>query len=123
MGENLLALLLANRSLVLHQLGQHKAALHDIKRSLESGYPQSSVYKLYSRQASCFSSLGQQEVAAHCLERARAAADLLEGEEREKALSYVREKSLTVSQAGTGTDLCSGRGMMSLTVILSHCAV
>ena len=37
--KNILALLLANRSLVLHQLGHHKAALHDIKRSLEAGYP------------------------------------------------------------------------------------
>ena len=95
--------MLANRSLVLHQLGQHRAALHDIKRSLESGYPQSSVYKLYSRQASCFASLGQQEVAAHCLERARAAADLLVGEEREKALSYIREKSV-VSQTVAGRE-------------------
>ena len=93
--------MLANRSLVLHQVGQHRAALHDIKRSLECGYPQSSAYKLYSRQASCFSSLGQQEVAARCLERARAAADLLAGEEREKALSFLREKSVRVSQAGT----------------------
>ena len=100
-GEPLLALLLANRSLVLHQLGQHRAALHDIKRSLESGYPPSSVYKLYSRQASCFSSLGQQEVALRCQERARAAAELLACEERVKALSYLEEKSLEASQTGT----------------------
>ena len=104
-GDTLLALLLANRSLVLHQLGQHRAALHDMKRSLESGYPQSSAYKLYSRQASCFSSLGQEAVAARCLERARAAADLLPEEEREKALSYIRERSEKVSQTGTGSDL------------------
>ena len=97
-------MLLANRSLVLNQLGHHRAALQDIKRSLECGYPQSSVYKLYSRQASCFSSLGQQEVAAHCLERARSAADLLVGDEREKALSYVREKSVVVSQTLAGTE-------------------
>ena len=93
-------MLLANRSLVLHQLGQHRAALHDLKRSLASGYPQSSVYKLYSRQAWCFSSLGQKEVAAHCLERARAAANLLAGEEREKALDYVREKCVVAGQTG-----------------------
>ena len=61
----------------------------------------SSVYKLYSRQASCFSSLGQQEVAVRCQERARAAAELLAGEERVKALSYLEEKSLEASQTGT----------------------
>ena len=104
-GDTLLALLLANRSLVLHQLGQHRAALADMKRSLESGYPQSSAYKLYSRQASCFSSLGQEAVAGRCLERARAAASLLQGEEKEKALSYIRERSETVSQTGSGSDL------------------
>ena len=88
---------MANRSVVLHQLGHHRAALQDIKRSLEAGYPQSSLYKLYSRQASCFSSLGQQEVAARCLERAREAAGLLAGPERERALRYLGERAGTVA--------------------------
>ena len=91
--SNILPLLLANRSLVLYQLGHHKPALQDIRRSLEAGYPESTVYKLYTRQASIFSCLGQNEVAERCLERARAAAGLLEGGEREVAERMVRDKA------------------------------
>ena len=91
--SNLLPLLLANRSLVLHQLGHHKPALLDIRRSLEAGYPERSVYKLYTRQASIFSSLGQREVVERCLERARDKASLLEEGEREVAERIIRDKA------------------------------
>ena len=51
------------------------------------------VYKLYIRQASCFSRLGQMEVADRCLSKAREAAGLLSGEERELAERFIAEKS------------------------------
>ena len=91
--SNLLPLLLANRSLVLHRLGHHTAALQDIRRSLEAGYPERSVYKLYTRQSSCFSALGKHEVAERCLERATAAACLLAGQERHLAEKFIKEKA------------------------------
>lgn len=40
-------------------------------------------------------------MAVRCLERARGAAELLQGEEREKALRYLGQKSGVLSQAGT----------------------
>ena len=98
------ALLLANRSLVLHQLGHDRAALHDIRRSLDAGYPLHSQYKLFLRQASCFSSLGQHQVAERCVERARTAAGQLQGEERDKAITFISQKWTDNKHSGSQSD-------------------
>lgn len=53
----------ANRALALYKLGHHSDALHDIRAALDKGYPKHARYKLYARQAACFSCLGQKKVA------------------------------------------------------------
>ena len=51
--ENLLAICSANRSAVLCQQGRFQQAVVDIEYSLEAGYPNEMVYKLYERKAKC----------------------------------------------------------------------
>ena len=90
--KNIMPQLRANRGLVLHQLGHHAAALRDIKAALDSGYPEHVRYKLYARQAACFTSLGQEKVAEVCWDRARDAASGLGDEERLRAEMFIEQR-------------------------------
>ena len=61
--KNIMPQLRANRAIALHQLGHNSDALRDIRAALDGGYPEHARYKLYARQAACFSCLGQEKVA------------------------------------------------------------
>ena len=67
--KNIFPLIVANRSLVLYEMGSYKPALQDIKLAQDSGYPQNLLYKLQVRQAACFWALCQAVVARKCFER------------------------------------------------------
>lgn len=69
-GSECLALGLANRSACLQKLGLHDLALTDIEQAIRAGYPESKVFKLYERQAECFSALGLYSKAMTAYQRA-----------------------------------------------------
>ena len=63
-------LIVANRSLVLYEMGSYKPALQNTNLTQYRGYPQNLLYKLKGGQAACFCALGQMEVAKKCFQRA-----------------------------------------------------
>ena len=67
--KDIFPLIVANRSLVLYEMGSYKLALQDIKLAQDSGYPQNLLYKLQVRQAACVWALGQVLVARKCFEQ------------------------------------------------------
>ncbi|XP_042875594.1 SET and MYND domain-containing protein 4-like [Penaeus japonicus] len=74
----------ANRSALLLESGQFEAALADIERALESGYPASRAYRLLERRAKCLLAMGKAQDARKCIEEAVALLAGLSLSEKEK---------------------------------------
>ena len=99
--KDIFPLIVANRSLVLYEIGSYKPALQDIKLAQDSGYPQNLLYKLQVRQAACFWALGQVEVAKKCFERSEESASryIKSEEDIKKALDYIKDKKIELTES------------------------
>ena len=99
--KDIFPLIVANRSLVLYEMGSYKPALHDIKLAQDVGYPQNLLYKLQVRQAACFWALGQVLVAKKCFEQSEESVSThIKNEENvKKALDYIKVKKKEVTES------------------------
>ena len=90
-------LIIANRSMVLYEMGSYKLSLKDIKLAQESSYPQHLLYKLKVRQGACFWGLSQKKLAMKCFEQAEQLVEkVVTSEEQEKAMKYIKGKKSEV---------------------------
>ena len=64
------ALALANRSAVYHQMAKFERCLDDVEAALMFGYPEPLQYKLYDRKGRSLLGLGREFEAQECLEMA-----------------------------------------------------
>jgi tetratricopeptide (TPR) repeat protein len=99
--KDIFPLIVANRSLVLYEIGSYKPALQDIKLAQDSGYPQNLLYKLQVRQAACFWALGKVVLAKKCFERSEESASThIENKENvKKALDYIKVEKKEVTES------------------------
>ena len=95
--KDIYPLIIANRSLVLYEMGSYKLALMDIKLAQDSNYPPQLLYKLKVRQAACFQALGQKMLANKCLDQAIHFIETeLTEEDAKKALRYVADRKVEI---------------------------
>lgn len=66
--ENDVAILLANRSAVLYHLEHYDAALKEIERAINAGYPKEMMYKLKERKARCMLAKKKHKEALHAFQ-------------------------------------------------------
>jgi tetratricopeptide (TPR) repeat protein len=67
---NELSLAYANRSAALFHLKKYGAAIRDIDRALQRGYPQKMLYKIHERKGKCLRALGHPGEAVACFHTA-----------------------------------------------------
>lgn len=72
--NELLALAYANRSAVLHDLGDWLHCLRDIDLALKAGYPAHLQHKLYERRGNCWLQLGEKNQALESFKLAKDSA-------------------------------------------------
>ena len=98
--NNTFAVILANRSQVLCEMGYFKLALLDIKLSKDSGYPAKLIYKLWAREGVCLHALGKAEDAKKCFEKAKDSLTFLglDTAAKNHAMAFIKQKELEASE-------------------------
>ena len=91
--SGIVALIVANRSQVLYELGHHNLALLNIELAHDSGYPPHLLYKLAAREAVCYSALGMREKSRRGFERAKESlGKLIEDNDSRRSFIRLKEK-------------------------------
>ena len=78
-----LSLAFANRSAVLYEMSQYKAALADAERALDCGYPPLKRHRLHERRAKCLQAMGRMEESNAVLEETLTALTTMSLDEKE----------------------------------------
>ncbi|XP_064115401.1 SET and MYND domain-containing protein 4-like isoform X1 [Macrobrachium nipponense] len=97
-----LPLAYGNRSAVLFQLKKYKEALTDIKRAVDSGYPNSILHKLLPRRCLCFIKLGDKIRAEAALELCKKHVSVIPSEAKEKYQKTLQDLEKKVKELQPG---------------------
>lgn len=105
-----LALAMANRSAVLFEMGQFEAALADVERAVNFGYPKTKRHKLHERRAKCLHALGRVQEAKAVIQDTINSLSTLSLDEKEiqiikTSLTKLQSKCDGVSSAGNTAQL------------------